>query len=194
MANVGRSVLVWAGVVLVVLGAASAVRAMGQPWWCACGRVTPWVKDIWSSHCSQHLLDAYALTHVSHGLVFGATLALLAQRWPMTLSVRFLIAMTLEAAWEVLENSPWIIDRYRTATVSLNYTGDSVVNVFGDLLACGLGVALVQKLGWRTAAVIFAISEIALLLAIRDNLSLNVLMLAWPVEGVKQWQALGQGG
>jgi len=170
------------------------LRAMGQPWWCVCGRIRPWVHDIWSSHCSQHLLDAYSLTHVSHGLILAPVLALACRSWGVSVPARFLAALVIEAVWEILENSPPIIERYRTATMSLNYTGDSVVNSMGDLLSCGLGFVLVHRLGLWRAAAIFAASELALLITIRDNLTLNVLMLTWPLESVRVWQAAGQGG
>ncbi len=176
-----------------MLAALAAVRAMGQPWWCACGQTNLWASDIWSSHCSQHLIDPYAITHVSHGLLFAIALAVLARRWPLSFPMRMLIATGIECAWEVLENSPFVIDRYRAATISLNYMGDSVANVAGDILACALGVAIAHRLGWRVALGLFVVTEIALLVAIRDNLTLNVLMLAWPIDAVKQWQSVGQG-
>lgn len=182
----------WAGLILIGALTAGTLALMGQPWWCACGQIRPWVHDIWSSHCSQHLLDAYSLTHVSHGLILAPVLWLVARRWRT--EWRLVAVMLIEAGWEVLENSPPVIERYRTATASLNYAGDSVVNSMGDLLSCAIGFLIVHRLGWKVAMAIFVVTEVALLVLIRDNLTLNVLMLLWPVQAVRDWQVAGQAG
>lgn len=175
----------------LIAGTAAVLHAMGRPWLCACGGLRLWVGDIWSSHCSQHLLDPYSFTHLSHGLLLGALAATLAKKVPTTW--RLLMVLGLELAWEVLENSPMVIDRYRQATVSLDYTGDSVLNSMGDVLCCAVGFAIVHRRGLLVALGIFVFTELLLLISIRDNLTLNVLMLAWPSEVVRSWQAAGQG-
>ena len=121
-----------------------------------------------------------------HGLVFCGLFALalprLARKW------RLWLAVTLEAVWEVFENSAFVINRYRAATVSLGYQGDSIVNSLGDIAACALGFALAWRLGWRRSAVVFLVTEAVLLLWIRDSLLLNVVMLIYPIEAIKIWQ------
>jgi hypothetical protein len=101
--------------------------------------------------------------------------------------------MLVEAGWEILENSPIIIDRYRSATASLGYNGDSIVNSTGDLLSCAVGYALAQRIGWKWSIGLFVVIELVMLLMIRDNLTLNVIMLLYPIEAIKRWQggALG---
>ncbi len=174
-------------VVLGVLALTVAgLRLEGRRWWCECATVRPFVADIWSSHCSQHLFDPYTLTHLSHGLLFSIALGLLVPRWPF--SRRLAVAVTLAAGWEVLENSRFIIDRYRTATMSLNYLGDSVTNSLGDVLACALGFLVAERVGWRWALAIFLASEVILLLWIRDSLVVGTVMLAVPIDAVKAWQ------
>lgn len=165
---------------------ATILHLMGQPLWCKCGRWTPWSWDIWSSHNSQHLIDPYFFTHILHGVVLCGLLCLLPAR--VSEASRFLLAVVLEASWEILENSPAIIERYRTATISKDYFGDSIINSAGDLTACIVGYLLAGRLGLRRSIVFFLLMEFILLLMIRDSLLLNVLMLAWPFESVKQWQ------
>jgi uncharacterized protein DUF2585 len=101
------------------------------------------------------------------------------------------IAISIEALWEVVENSRFVIERYREETVALGYQGDTVVNSLTDILLCGLGFALARRLGFRRTVALFVLTEAALVLWIRDNLSLNVLMLIYPIDAVKEWQAAG---
>lgn len=159
---------------------------MGQPAWCACGQWTPWSWNIWSSHNSQHLLDPYTLTHVLHGVVFCGLLWFL----PQTVgpAPRYLMAIGLEAIWEILENTPQMIERYRQATISLDYFGDSAANSAVDILACALGYLLALQLGFKRSVLLFVIAELILLVTIRDGLTLNVIMLVWPVDAIKHWQ------
>jgi hypothetical protein len=179
----------WMFTVGVLAASGVILRAEGRRWWCACGDWSPWAGNVWSSHCSQHLVDPYAFTHVSHGLwlwfIVGWIRPALSDAWRLRLVVMF------EACWEILENSPMVIDRYRTATISLDYVGDSVFNSLGDIAACLLGALAARRLGLVRSLVIFIALEIALAFAIRDTLSLNVLMLLRPVEAVKQWQMSG---
>lgn len=183
-----RNRRVAAGFAIAVIVAATVwmLHLEGRLWTCACGEVYPWAGDIRSSHNSQHLLDPYAFTHLLHGFVFFWLLGLIAPRlWP---AWQFTLAMLIEAAWEVLENAPLIIERYRAATISLGYAGDTVVNSAGDMLLCGLGFWLARSLGFRWSLVVFFLVELALVVWIRDSLLLNVIMLLYPLEAIKTWQ------
>lgn len=172
---------------LALFGLATlALRLEGRRWWCRCGRPFLWSVGVRSPHTSQHLGDPYTWTHLLHGLAFHALLRPLA-RW-IGPGGRLTLALALEAVWEILENSPIIIERYRRGTVSLGYVGDSVANSLGDIAACGLGLLLAAKLPVRWSVLIFLGVEAALLIAYRDNLTLNVLMLVWPIEAIKAWQ------
>jgi hypothetical protein len=172
--------------VAVSVAMAIILHLMGQPLWCKCGGLSPWSWDIWSSHNSQHLVDPYFFTHVLHGVVLCGLLYWLPRS--VSESSRFLTAVVLEAGWEILENSPTIIERYRAATISKDYFGDSIINSAGDLVACIVGYLLARRLGFRNSIVFFLLTELILLLTIRDSLLLNVLMLVWPVEAIKRWQ------
>jgi hypothetical protein len=131
-------------------------------------------------------VDPYFFTHVLHGVVLCGLLYLLPGR--MSKASRYLMAVVLEAGWEILENSPTIIERYRAATISKDYFGDSIINSAGDLIACVVGYLLARQLGFCRSIVFFLLTEICLLLTIRDSLLLNVLMLIWPLDAVRQWQ------
>lgn len=162
------------------------LRSQGRLWRHDCGRILVWVGDAWSSHTSQHLFDPYSFTHVLHGLAFCGLLALLVPQLPFRW--RLCGAVALEAVWELFENSAFVINRYRAATVSLGYQGDSIVNSLGDIAACALGFALAWRLGWRRSIVFFLVTEAVLLLWIRDSLTLNIVMLIYPIEAIKIWQ------
>lgn len=160
---------------------------MGRVWWCKSGDLAIYVHQAWgSSHTSQHLLDPYTFTHILHGVLFfwltGLIFSGLAVRW------RFLIAVIVEAGWEILENSPVIIEKYRENTASLDYFGDSVGNSVGDIIACSVGFWIAYKLGWWRSLIFFVLTEIVLLLWIRDSLLLNIVMLIVPLDGIKTWQ------
>jgi hypothetical protein len=175
------------GIILAVT--VPLLRWEGRRWWCLCGKPWVWASDVWSSHCSQHLFDPYTLTHISHGLIFCGVLAVAARR--LAVAWRLCIAVALAAGWEVLENSALIINRYRAETMSLDYLGDSVGNSLGDILSCAIGFVIARRLGWRRSLAVFVALELVLLALIRDNLTLNVIMLAWPVPGIRAWQSAG---
>jgi hypothetical protein len=164
---------------------ALALWLEGRLWWCVCGRPLVWVSEAWGTETSQHLFDPYSFTHVLHGIVFWWLLSPLGHRIPVRW--RFVIAVVVEAAWEILENSPFIINRYRE-TAALGYTGDTIVNSLGDVISCALGFALAFRIRARWSALVFAATEILLLIFIRDSLLLNVVMLVHPIEAIKQWQ------
>jgi hypothetical protein len=149
-----------------------------------------WEGNIWSSEQSQRFADPYSFSHIVHGVLFYGGLWLVARRAPMR--YRFLAAVVLECAWEVLENSPLIIDRYRAVTISLGYVGDSVLNSLSDVLMMCLGFAMALRWRvWMSVAFVLVV-EIAMALWVRDNLILNIIMLVRPIDAIKAWQMGGQ--
>lgn len=161
----------------------------GRIWWCKLGDYNPWTSDAWSTHTSQHFLDPYALTHVLHGVAFFWIINLIFRK--QTFGWQFLIAILIESAWEVLENSSFIIEKYRANTASLDYFGDSILNSVGDVVACGIGFYIAYKLKVWWSLVFFFLVEILLLIWIRDGLLLNIVMLIYPIEAIKKWQMGG---
>ncbi len=153
------------------------------------GRMGLWEGDIWSSAQSQRFADPYSFSHFIHGLLFYGLLWLVARKMPI--KYRFVIALLLEAIWEVLENSPLVINRYREVTISLGYMGDSIFNSLSDIVFVGLGFlfALKNKL-WLIVGLIIAM-ELGTLFFVRDNLTLNIIMLVSPIEAIKTWQSVG---
>lgn len=170
----------------IVAGAAAILLAMGRPPICTCGHVALWHGAIDAGN-SQHLLDWYSPSHVIHGFLFYGLGWLLLRRWPVP--PRLLAAVTIEALWEIVENSPMVIDRYRTATIALGYTGDSVVNSLSDIGCMAVGFFLARRLPIKVTIGLASLFELATLWVIRDNLSLNILMLLWPIDAIRQWQA-----
>lgn len=176
----------WFGLVAIFIVAALLLRLEGRLWICACGTVRFWVGNTCSSDNSQHLFDPYALTHVLHGFAFFWLVSLVLPR--LKKNWQLLVALALEAAWEVFENTNFVIERYRTATAALGYNGDTVVNSTGDILCCLAGFLLARWLGFRKALVAFVALESILLLWIRDSLLLEILMLTFPLNAIKAWQ------
>ena len=178
----------WPLIATVTVLAATALQLhhQGRRWWCSCGWHTLWTGDAWSSQTSQYFLDPYSFTHLLHGFVLCGVLLLILRRVP--LSWRFVLAITLECAWEVIENTNFVIQRYREATASLGYQGDTVVNSLGDILCCAIGFLLARRLGWWRSIVLFLATEAVLLVWIRDSLLLEVIMLIHPIEAIKAWQ------
>lgn len=172
---------------LIVSATAIALLAMGRPPICACGEIGLWGAAGPSQ--SQMLADWYSPSHVVHGLLFYAALWLAARNWPV--ERRFIAALSIEAVWEVIENTPAVIDRYRTATAALGYTGDSVVNSLSDMAMMAAGFLAARKLPLWLSAVLLVALEVVPLLTIRDNLTLNIWMLLAPNDAIRQWQ---QGG
>src|SRR5437868_14628868 len=162
------------------------LRLQGRAWLCACGRFFVWKGEAWGANTSQHLFDPYSFTHILHGILFCALLALCLPRMPMVW--RFCLAITIEAGWQVIENTESVINRYREATAALGYHGDTVVNSLGDILSCAIGFWLAARLGCRWSLALFAAIELVLLVWIRDNLLLEILMLLHPAPAIRAWQ------
>ena len=174
-----------AGAGLIAL-AALILYTMGRNPICTCGTVKLWVGDPNTADNSQHIADWYTLSHIIHGFLFCGLFWLLARNRP--LGFRALMALVVEAGWEILENSPLIINRYREGTIALGYEGDSILNSVSDILFMLVGFLIASRLPvWVTVALAIFF-ELVALYAIRDNLTLNVIMLVYPVASIKAWQ------
>ena len=165
---------------------AAILLAMGHPLICTCGTIKFWHGLASSAETSQHLTDWYTYSHVIHGFGFYLLLWLLAPRMPF--GVRLAMAIGLEAAWEVVENTPLIMDRYRQSALARGYFGDSIVNSVADTLAAGFGFVLARILPvWATVALVIG-TELFTAYAVRDNLTLNIIQLIRPSESISRWQ------
>ena len=177
-------------IALVILAIAAAILlAMGRNPICTCGTVDLWVGARDSPRTSQMLADWYSLSHIVHGLLFFALLWLVARRLPV--GARFLVALLIEASWEVVENTPMVIDRYRETTAALGYSGDSVLNSLSDILMMCVGFLIARRLPVWASVLLVAALEIVPLFVIRDNLTLNILNLLAPNAAIAAWQARG---
>ena len=171
----------------ILVASAAVLLAMGRSPICTCGAVDLWVAGRDSPRTSQMLSDWYSFSHIVHGFLFYGALWLIARHWPV--ERRFLIALVVEAAWEIAENTPMVIDRYRTATAALGYTGDSVINSVSDIAMMVLGFLAARRLPLWVSIGTVLLLELVPLLVIRDNLTLNVWMLLWPSDALRGWQA-----
>ena len=178
-----RPVIAIAAILLVTI---LLLHNQGRLWFCSCGRLLIWVGDICSSDSSQHLLDPYTFTHMLHGVAFYGLLSWLVPKIP--LNWRLCLAVLMEAVWEVVENSEFVINRFREVTAALGYHGDTIINSLSDIAACAVGFMIARRLGlWRSVA-LFVVTEVVLAIWVRDSLLLEVLMLLHPIEAIKAWQ------
>jgi hypothetical protein len=170
-----RDLWPWLGLVAVVAAAVCQLRHQGRLWWCDCNQFYLWAGDVASSHNSQHLFDPYSLTHILHGVVLCG---LLTWACPKLSPLRRLcLAVSIEALWEVFENTDFGIHRYRMLTIAAGYQGDTIVNSLGDILSCSLGFTLARRIGFWKSVGLFVGTETVLLFWINDSLLLNVIML-----------------
>ena len=163
------------------------LRVQGRVWWCKQGDYLPWSSEIFGSHNSQHFFDPYSFTHILHGVMFFWIIELIFKN--MHFSWQLFLSILAEAIWEVFENSIFIIERYRAATISLDYFGDSILNSTSDVLCCAFGTWIAYKLRFWKALAFFLLTEIVLIVLIRDSLLINILMLIYPIEAIKIWQS-----
>ena len=169
-----------------VAAAVIVLNVEGRRWWCPAGDLSPWSWEIWTQHNSQHIADPYSFTHILHGILEFWILGLLFPR--MRVAWRLFIAIFVESSWEMAENSSYVINRYREETISLSYFGDSIINSLSDIFCCAGGFVTAHKLRFWWSLALFVATELILIFWIHDSLIINIIMLIWPVESLKEWQ------
>ena len=184
-----RSLRPWLVTLAIIAASAAWLLWVGREPYCKCGYVKLWHGETMSSENSQHIADWYTPSHIIHGLLFYAVLWLVARR--LTAGWRLVIATLVECAWEIVENSNAIIERYRAVTISLDYYGDSVLNSVSDVLAMVAGFYLARKLPLLASVALIIGFEVLTAIIISDGLILNVIMLLWPLDAIRDWQAAG---
>lgn len=180
----------WIFIALIVLATITIEWWMGRLPFGPDGRFGWFEGDIWSAAQSQRVADPYSVTHIAHGFLFYGLLFLAARRQPMT--TRLLAAITLEAIWEILENSPIVIDRYRAVTIAQGYIGDSILNSVSDIVMAGIGFLMAWRLPVLVSLALVVVAETLMVYFFRDNLTLNIVMLLWPIDAIREWQMAGR--
>ncbi len=178
----------WVLVALALVALQIAVLfALGRHPICACGTVKLWQGAVNSAENSQHIFDWYTPSHIIHGILLYGALWFVFPKMPVM--QRFALAVGIEVAWEILENTPLIIERYRSGTISLGYQGDSIVNSVADTVAMSFGFLLAASMPVIASVLLVVTMELVVVTFVRDNLALNIVMLLYPLEGIRDWQA-----
>lgn len=179
----------------IAIAAVAVLFAMGRPPICTCGYVEFWHGEVQSAGNSQHIADWYAPSHFTHGLIMAGVAWLLWRKWKLLggRPARWAlpIAVAVESLWEISENTPAVINRYREATAAFGYSGDSILNSAADIGWMMAGFMLALRLPWWATLALGLFLELLALWAIRDNLTLNVIMLLYPLDAIREWQAAG---
>lgn len=171
---------------VIVAAAVLVLLSFGRSPICTCGFVRLWHGEVFSSENSQHISDWYSPSHFIHGILFYGALAWLLRS--VSIGVRFNIAVLIEAAWEIFENTDFVINRYREATIALDYFGDSILNSTSDIMFMMIGFFAAWRLPVWVSIVLVIGLEVLVAYVIRDNLTLNIIMLLYPLDAIKTWQ------
>lgn len=180
----------WGVVLGIMLVQAVVLHGMGRLWICSCGTIRLWVGDIRSVELSQQVTDWYTFSHIIHGILFYGLLRLLLPRLPVL--ARLAIAVGIEAAWEIAENTPWVIEAYRQQALARGYVGDSILNSLSDTLSMMTGFALASILPWRATLALAIVMEVAVGYLVHDNLTLNILNFIHRFPAIEAWQSAVQ--
>ena len=181
--------ILWPALTLLALLAFTVyfLYSQGRFWFCACGSVKLWAGDIWDmNENSQHIFDPYSFSHIEHGFLFYWLVSWALPR--VRLAWRLVSAITLEAGWEMFENSRSMIQRYNETTISKGYAGDTIINSLSDLALCGFGFWVAHWLGFRRTFALLVAIEVVMILWIRDSMLINIIMLLFPLEALRNWQ------
>ncbi|SKA30354.1 Protein of unknown function [Enhydrobacter aerosaccus] len=174
-------------ILALMLVQASVLYGMGRLWICACGTIRLWVGDIWSDEMSQQITDWYTFSHIVHGFLFYGLLHLVSARTPVL--TRLAVAVGIEAAWEIAENTPWVIEAYRQQALARGYVGDSILNSLMDTVSMMTGFTLAYLLPWRVTVALALVMEIAVGWLVHDNLTLNILNFIHRFPAIEAWQS-----